>query len=103
MLTVIPRIEGLFMTGQPDERSSASDQPHPNGKAIPYAIEPGADVGQARDAQPSSRLSVFMFTDLVDSSKLARQLGDADYVRYVLEPHNTIFRRLLEQCPGARE
>ena len=44
-----------------------------------------------------------MFTDLVDSSALARQLGDADYVQHLLEPHNTIFRRLLAAYPGARE
>lgn len=50
-----------------------------------------------------SRLLVFMFTDLVDSTALARRLGDADYVRYVLEPHNRIFRTLLSQFPGAAE
>jgi class 3 adenylate cyclase len=44
-----------------------------------------------------------MFTDLVDSSALARQLGDAEYVRHVLEPHNAIFRLLLAQFPLARE
>ncbi len=54
-------------------------------------------------ADASSRLMVFMFTDLVDSSALARQLGDADYVRCVLEPHNAIFRHVLAQFPEARE
>jgi hypothetical protein len=54
-------------------------------------------------ANGSSRLMVFMFTDLVDSSALTRQLGDADYVRYVLEPHNAIFRDVLAQFAEARE
>ncbi|MDA1049368.1 MAG: adenylate/guanylate cyclase domain-containing protein [Planctomycetota bacterium] len=50
-----------------------------------------------------SQLVVFMFTDLVGSSALARQLGDADYVRCVLEPHNAIFRRLRAEYSGAKE
>jgi len=57
----------------------------------------------ARDGSSETRLVVFMFTDLVDSTALARQLGDADYVRYVLEPHNRIFRSLLAEFPGATE
>lgn len=55
------------------------------------------------DDDRSSRLSVLMFTDLVDSAALARQLGDAVYVGAVLEPHNVIFRRLLGHFPGAEE
>src|SRR5207249_3553961 len=54
-------------------------------------------------AEASSRLRAFLFTDLVDSSALARQFGDSDYVRYVLEPHNAIFRYLLKQLPEAQE
>jgi class 3 adenylate cyclase len=57
--------------------------------------------GSARTT--STRLLAFMFTDLVDSSLLARQMGDRDYVEHVLEPHNAIFRRLLKQFPEARE
>ncbi len=56
-----------------------------------------------RVPEVGSQLVVFMFTDLVDSTALARQLGDADYVRCVLEPHNRLFRRLLAEFSGAKE
>ena len=63
------------------------------------AMAPTSD----REGQASAHLVVIMFTDLADSSAMARQLGDADYVEYVLEPHNAIFRRLLAEFPLARE
>ena len=49
----------------------------------------------------SSRLMVLLFSDLVDSSKLKRDLGDVEYVRCIAQPHNTIFRELLARFPGA--
>jgi serine/threonine protein kinase/class 3 adenylate cyclase/Flp pilus assembly protein TadD len=54
-------------------------------------------------ADSTSRLMVLMFTDLVDSSALTRQLGDRDYLEHVLDPHNAIFRQLLAQFPDAKE
>lgn len=62
------------------------------------AYDPTKDVDRT-----SAHLAVIMFTDLADSSALARRLGDADYVRYVLEPHNAIFRQLLTEFTEARE
>lgn len=50
-----------------------------------------------------SRLMVFLFTDLVDSTGMKERLGDNDYVRLVLQPHNTIFRELLATFPGGQE
>jgi serine/threonine protein kinase/class 3 adenylate cyclase len=46
---------------------------------------------------------VFLFTDLVDSTGMKERLGDRDYVRLVLQPHNTIFRELLGRFPGGQE
>lgn len=60
--------------------------------------DPSPDVDRT-----SAHLAVIMFTDLADSSALARRLGDADYVRHVLEPHNAIFRQLLTEFTEARE
>lgn len=54
------------------------------------------------DSVLHSRLTVLMFTDLVESAALTRQLGDADYVQFVLEPHNAIFRDLIAEWPQAR-
>jgi serine/threonine protein kinase/class 3 adenylate cyclase len=51
----------------------------------------------------TSRLMVFVFTDLVDSTGLKQRLGDVDYVQFVLQPHNRIFRDLLAQFPSAVE
>ena len=59
------------------------------------ASEPGDRCG--------SQLKVFMFTDLVESSATVRKLGDVEYVRQVLEPHNEVFRRLLSEYRGATE
>src|SRR5437660_63053 len=55
-----------------------------------------------KEAGPS-RLLVFLFTDLVDSVGLKQRLGDADYVQYVLQPHNEIFRAALRQFSRAKE
>jgi len=46
---------------------------------------------------------VFLFTDLVDSTGMKERLGDRDYVRLVLQPHNAIFRELLATFPGGQE
>lgn len=51
----------------------------------------------------TSRLMVFLFTDLVDSTGMKERLGDRTYVRDVLQPHNAIFRELLAQFPGGQE
>ena len=46
---------------------------------------------------------VFLFTDLVDSTAMKQRLGDGDYVRGVLQPHNAIFRELLATFAGGKE
>ena len=51
----------------------------------------------------TSRLMVFLFTDLVDSTAMKQRLGDGDYVRGVLQPHNAIFRELLATFAGGNE
>ena len=51
----------------------------------------------------TARLSVLLFTDLVDSSKLKSELGDIEYVNRVAIPHNSCFRTLLNQFPNATE
>ncbi len=51
----------------------------------------------------AGHLWVFLFTDLVDSTALARRLGDLEYVKDVLEPHNKLFRNLLAEYEGAEE
>ena len=50
-----------------------------------------------------SRLMVFLFTDLVDSTGMKERLGDRNYVRLVLQPHNAIFRELLATFAGGQE
>ena len=55
------------------------------------------------DKESTSRLLVLLFTDLLDSSRLKVDLGDADYVEHVARPHNDCFRELLVQFPGAEE
>jgi class 3 adenylate cyclase/tRNA A-37 threonylcarbamoyl transferase component Bud32 len=50
-----------------------------------------------------SRLMVLMFTDLVDSSAAKIKLGDVDYANEIAKPHNTMFRAILTQFPGAQE
>ncbi len=50
---------------------------------------------------PRSQLLALMFTDLVDSSALKLRLGDSDYVRYIAEPHDAIFRRVIDQFEDA--
>jgi len=52
---------------------------------------------------PTSKILVLMFTDLVDSSALKVTLGDRDYVRYIAQPHNEIFRQTVSRFPGAEE
>jgi serine/threonine-protein kinase len=48
------------------------------------------------------RLTALMFTDLVGSTALKQRLGDLEYAGQIAEPHNSIFRRLLESFPGAK-
>jgi class 3 adenylate cyclase len=54
-------------------------------------------------AAPPSRVFVLMFTDLVDSTRLKVELGDAAYAEHVARPHNEIFRRILREFPDAAE
>lgn len=54
-------------------------------------------------APPTQRLLVLMFTDIVGSSALKVELGDADYVEHIAQPHNAIFRGILKLFPRAAE
>src|SRR5437867_4191562 len=54
-------------------------------------------------SEPGSRRTVLMFTDIVGSSSLKVELGDADYVEHVAKPHNRIFRETLGRFVGAGE
>ena len=63
----------------------------------------GASNSCTLSSQITSRLLVLMFTDLVDSSTMTRELGDVDYVRFVAKPHNKLFQKLLLQFPSAEE
>jgi class 3 adenylate cyclase len=58
---------------------------------------------KAEDHHGLPRLLIFLFTDLVDSTGLKDRLGDLEYVRYVLQPHNRLFRQLLRDYPSAIE
>ncbi len=54
-------------------------------------------------ASLNSRLSVLLFTDLVDSTGLKSRMGDDEYARQVAIPHNQIFREILKKFRDAHE
>jgi class 3 adenylate cyclase len=56
-------------------------------------------IGARRPAQPSRVLATVLFTDIVDSTKLATRLGDRRW-RDLLNTHDDVARRLVEEFNG---
>jgi class 3 adenylate cyclase len=56
-------------------------------------------TGSRREAEPDRVLATVMFTDIVDSTKTAAELGDARW-RTVLEAHGKATRAALERFGG---
>lgn len=56
-------------------------------------------TGERGSADPDRRLATVMFTDIVDSTKTAASLGDAEW-RMKLEDHNRVVRSELERWRG---
>lgn len=54
-------------------------------------------------ASLNSRLSVLLFTDLVDSTGLKSRMGDDEYARQIAIPHNQLFREILKKFRDAHE
>jgi class 3 adenylate cyclase len=67
------------------------------------AVSQVEEKSTASKSDPGSRLIVLMFTDIVGSSALKVELGDAEYVEHVAKPHNRIFREIRSRFPGAVE
>lgn len=65
------------------------------------SVDWGSEVafGREEGSTPSRQLSTLLFTDIVDSTATARELGDARW-RTVLARHNQIVRRELERYRG---
>jgi class 3 adenylate cyclase len=56
-------------------------------------------TGARPDREPDRMLATVMFTDIVDSTSRAAELGDADW-RQLLERHDSVIRRALERHRG---
>jgi class 3 adenylate cyclase len=56
-------------------------------------------IGARRPAEPSRVLATVLFTDIVDSAKLATRLGDRRW-RELLNTHDEVARRLVEEFNG---
>ena len=52
---------------------------------------------------PLSKIYVYLFTDLVDSTGWKKHLLDRDYANELRIPHDKIFRKLLKEYPDAEE
>jgi class 3 adenylate cyclase len=65
------------------------------------SIDWGSEVafGREEGAAASRLVSTLLFTDIVDSTAMARELGDARW-RTVLARHNQAIRRVLERYRG---
>lgn len=55
------------------------------------------------DTASRTATSVFLFTDLVDSTAWKGRLGDEAYTADILRPHNALFRAKLAEAAGAVE
>jgi class 3 adenylate cyclase len=80
----------------------------PGGDALPYTPSGGDDVMDeiqefltgVREAPPSDRvLATVLFTDIVDSTKRASELGDSAW-RELLDRHDAAVRRQLDRYRG---
>jgi class 3 adenylate cyclase len=56
-------------------------------------------TGDRHTREPDRMLATVMFTDIVDSTRRAAEMGDTDW-RSLLERHDTLFRRALERHRG---
>jgi class 3 adenylate cyclase len=56
-------------------------------------------IGVRRAAEPTRALATVLFTDIVDSTKLASQLGDRRW-RELLNTHDDVARQLVEEFNG---
>ncbi|MDQ3725639.1 MAG: adenylate/guanylate cyclase domain-containing protein, partial [Actinomycetota bacterium] len=56
-------------------------------------------TGERHEREPDRMLATVMFTDIVDSTKRAAELGDADW-RELLERHDGLVRRALQRHRG---
>ena len=56
-------------------------------------------TGARHDREPDRMLATVMFTDIVDSTRLAAELGDGPW-RGLLERHDSLIRRALERHRG---
>jgi class 3 adenylate cyclase len=81
----------------------------PGGDALPYTPSGGDDVMDeiqefltgVREGPPSDRvLATVLFTDIVDSTKRASELGDQAW-RELLDRHDTTVRRQLDRYRGS--
>lgn len=51
------------------------------------------------NAQPSSRLTVLMFTDLIGSTRLKTELGTVAYAKLIVR-HDELFRSIVRDVDG---
>ena len=58
---------------------------------------------QTHVSPPLSKIYVYLFTDLVDSTGWKKHLLDRDYANELRIPHDKIFRKLLKEYPDAEE
>jgi class 3 adenylate cyclase len=56
-------------------------------------------TGDRHEREPDRMLATVLFTDIVDSTRLAAEMGDSSW-RSLLERHDTLFRRALERHRG---
>jgi class 3 adenylate cyclase len=56
-------------------------------------------TGDRRAHEPDRMLATVMFTDIVDSTRRAAEMGDTGW-RFMLERHDALFRRALERHRG---
>jgi class 3 adenylate cyclase len=56
-------------------------------------------TGSRHEREPDRMLATVMFTDIVDSTRRAAELGDADW-RRLLEQHDMLVRRALDRHRG---
>jgi class 3 adenylate cyclase len=56
-------------------------------------------TGTRHDREPDRMLATVMFTDIVDSTRRAAEMGDRGW-RFLLERHDALFRQALERHRG---
>jgi class 3 adenylate cyclase len=56
-------------------------------------------TGERQETEPDRMLATVLFTDIVDSTRRAAEMGDRSW-RYLLERHDTLFRQALDRHRG---